>query len=203
MKHHHLYAFILLITLFTFQAEAKKLEGTAFYENETLTVTLHIPTGLKGIRFDKLEMGIDYYSKDGTRAPLLLYKLNQVRFNYNGKMIVMRTVPQTWKNEFPKRKFVRVESSNEGLLQVCSYTDYVKSSFYNSETNLNTNIQSAVTRYFMIKNNKVTRVPDGKFKRFIRDYFKDCITLIAKVEIKRLGKKHLGSIVDFYNSSCQ
>jgi hypothetical protein len=41
------------------------------------------------------------------------------------------------------------------------------------------------------------------FKDFVNEYFKDCGTLIDKVEKKEFKEKHYTEIVEFYNNNCK
>lgn len=45
-------------------------------------------------------------------------------------------------------------------------------------------------------------IPPKRFKKVVRDYFKDCPALVEKVNNKEFKKKHMDEIVAFYNQNC-
>lgn len=212
MKHIILSYFATLLLLVSFQAEAKKIEGTVFYEHDTVKMTLAIPMALSEVRFHALEKNIYYFKENGDKALLNISEVKSIKFRFNGELLVFKAVPQHWKYILPSTNFVRVESSSLGPIQVYSY--HVKEAYRTTtaplmmpngsfEMGMSFTVQEQVIHYLIIKNGVITELPDRKFQRFIREYFEDCPKLIEKVKSKQLGREYLGAIVNYYNSSCQ
>ena len=46
-------------------------------------------------------------------------------------------------------------------------------------------------------------IPKNKFKKVVRDYFKDCKSLLNKINNNEFKKKHYVEIVEYYNTNCR
>lgn len=198
--------FSFLLSLLTyFQVEAKRVNGTIFYEHDTIETLLTIPAKLFGLgkdpRYDLLQTGIYRYDDDGAKIEVLPSEVLEIRFKWKRDIIRMVAVNDESGILPEKEMFLKLES--DGQLKLFSYYDWQQTMVYNPTTKRMEPYSMLVGSYFILKDQSIKKLEEKTIRQEAIELFQDCPKLIQKLRSKQVDADQFLRMVEFYNTRCE
>lgn len=198
-----------LSLLFSFQMQAKKMEGRIITENDTTEVLFSIPVDLlsREPNYQKLQNKVKYFDSKDKKKTIRPDDIIEYQFIYNDFDIRMVSVKNDLNvgNIFSNQKNIFLKLEYDGKAKLFRYYS----------TNTHTGGKDIVTgqpnqfttknETFVIKkeDTSLLLVPFMRFKKKMSEFFSDCPKLIEKINKKEFQSIDILQIVLFYNTICQ
>ena len=193
---------LLIIGLaWTFNLEAKKVEGKIFYENDTADIVLSLPSNIyaSAQTRQRLQNRMAYFDSSGKKRPLIPNdSIKEIRFNDGSKELRIICVPNSIERILTT-KYIFLQLEIDGKLRVFKY-------FF--VTHNSSRMELGMDNYSLFWDH-IFQKGDGELKRFrntnkeIGEYLSDCPELVEKIESDFFKKRDVLSIVEYYNSNCK
>ncbi len=194
------YYILLMLLVGLIRVEAKKIEGQIFYEEDTVSVTLNIPTKLlsKELDLEGLQEKIKYFDDSGKKKTLRPRDAREVRFKFNGKEVRMISITNSAKI---RSSFLKLEI--DGPVRLFTYIKPEMPGSYDTATGTRNGSAGPEEKDVLQKGDGIIRIISSwTFKKDMTKFFKDCPELAKKIKDKVWRKRDLNQIVNYYNTSC-
>ena len=178
-------ALLIIFTISTFFSFSQRQNITVTKKDGTV---LNVKSYSNKVKFLKLNF------ENGKTLELPYNQLNKIEYDYEYKSEIEKVIVE----------FVRISNRNGSLME----------KVVNGKCNLYEGLASygtggAVTTYYVKRENELiaTKIGSNSFvdlanyKKIALDYFKDCPTVINKIE-KKFKRKKAKELVEFYNENC-
>lgn len=194
---------IASVLLFSFNLKAKKVEGQICFEDDTLNVTIFVPTRIitGEINYHQMQKAVWYLDSQGKRSKCTAYDVKEIRFTYN--YVKVRLLSR--RNEIEKRRhslrcpYIFLKLEMDGYLKL--FTAFVNTFGHLYHVDSYTTSPSI----FVLQkgDEELKKINGWSFKKNMRGYFNDCPQLAEKIETKEFKEGDIKLIVNTYNFDCQ
>ena len=204
---------LILIGLFLSitHAEAKKVNGTIFFEKDTLDVIFKIPTGLLAIEpnYLALQKKVKYFNEEGEVKVLRPTDAKEIRFMFRGERIRMLSRPN---NNNVEGILIRLAPSKDIFLKVRElqvggkvklFDLYIMESSSYGGANGMGGTHTVRKDVFQKKGEELYRSRGLFFRNDMMNYFSDCPELVKKIKKREFGRRDVKMIAEFYNEMCK
>lgn len=197
------YSLFVLILLFSLNLKAKKVEGQICFEDDTLNVTIFVPTHLitGEVNYHQMQKAVWYINPQGKRSKCTAYGVKEIRFTYN--YVKVRLLSR--RNEIEKGRhnlrypYVFLKLEMDGYLKL--FTAFVTT--YGHSDHVGSYTSSASIFVLQKGDEELKKIEDWSFRKNMRGYFDDCPQLAEKIETKEFKEGDIKLIVNTYNFDCQ
>ncbi|OFY33469.1 MAG: hypothetical protein A2W91_09830 [Bacteroidetes bacterium GWF2_38_335] len=202
---------IFAALFFSFDLDAKQVEGLIIYENDTVKVTFDIPVTMfkKKINFRKIQYRIKYLDSLGNKEVLKprMAKGIIIKFEELNIKMISEKNSLTWWTFLVKNSNIFLKLELNGELKLYKYFLHPSSgTVYTPGSNqfLFVSYKDNGVRYVLKKGEgKLNRVWYVYYVIGMQDYFRDCPALVDALNTKYKSIEDIEFIVRFYNSQCK
>ena len=204
-------SFTIVGILLACGVEAKKIDGTIIFRNDTVSVTFNVPFKFlsQTPNYEKLQSKIKFYDSSGKKVKIRPDEAKEISFNHRDENIRMLSRPNTlaYKNIFSTNNNIFLKLEIDGDLKLFKHHFTRTSSQPMPGAGGSTMMVSnsyAVERYILQKGTGQLKQPkELSFRKDMMEYFSDCPALVEKIENRELRARDIKTIVNMYNSSCK